>query len=200
MTDYLELLLEQEDESGREPEDERADWDAGTPAPAGTGRGEEPERRRDAGRSGAWEAAVRTEPGQPESAARRGAGTVGNALSSDRTAGTAADAEGAADSSAPGWPDGAGSVLTRRLAGGRVYGEQAAMQGAGRRGSTQVLYEELVRSRAAAAFSAQGAAPAGDGTPERAEGGFLPAALSPAELDRVFQRDARRYDGGFTLL
>lgn len=59
------------------------------------------------------------------------------------------------------------------------------------------LYWGLARLRAAAAYgtSAPGRtvvrvpAPASEGTP----------GLRPAELDRLFQRDARRYDGRFTL-
>ena len=58
-------------------------------------------------------------------------------------------------------------------------------------------YWGLARLRAAAAYgtSAPGRtvvrvpAPASEGTP----------GLRPAELDRLFQRDARRYDGRFTL-
>lgn len=59
------------------------------------------------------------------------------------------------------------------------------------------LYWGLARLRAAAAYgtSAPGRtvvrvpAPASEGTP----------GLRPTELDRLFQRDARRYDGRFTL-
>ena len=59
------------------------------------------------------------------------------------------------------------------------------------------LYQVLARLRAAAAYGTSAAgrtvvqvpAPAPEETP----------GLRPAELDRLFQRDARRYDGGFTL-
>lgn len=86
------------------------------------------------------------------------------------------------------------------------YGERRPLLGkaaptspltaAGRTGSVSaaVLYQQLRQTEAAAQYRGQAAAAAA----------FLPTAphMDPVplrELDRAFQRDARRYDGGFEL-
>lgn len=201
MTDYLERLLEQDDESGCEPADEEADWNAGIPAPAGAGKGEEPEVRTDSGRMSAIGAAARAGQEPPEGLAFGSVGADGNTPGSAGAAGSMTEeAEEAADGTVPVWPDAAVAGSIRRPADSRERGGQAAVWGADQSGSVGALYEQLVRSRAAAAVSARGTASAEYGQLERAEGVSPSAVLDAAELDRMFQRDARRYDGGFSLL
>lgn len=79
---------------------------------------------------------------------------------------------------------------------GEAEGVERPAGVSGRNGGAEWLYERLRRSETQAGYGRTGAAylltapephtPAGRG-------------LTPEGLDRLFQRDARRYDGGFTL-
>ena len=85
-------------------------------------------------------------------------------------------AEAAAPTGAVGWPEGTGAVFL------------------GRRSAGEGLYRRLRQAQTAAEYR-----------PSRTGAVLLPAegrngsVQGLAELDRAFQRDARRYDGGFEL-
>ncbi|MCI8870511.1 MAG: hypothetical protein HFF39_08230 [Lawsonibacter sp.] len=195
MTDQLELLLELVEE--QEEEQEAADLgrrpDAGPGAgrtrlpgareergPSPSGRAEElrpaPVRAGRAPRSGEAEAPL------PPDGAREPAGTEGrNALAQ------AAAREGKAQSTPP------QALRKASAAGARAAGAETA---------AAPLRRQAAQAARAARFrvTAGGSAP-----PEAAGAKRLPSApeeaapLRARSLDRVFERDARRYDGVFTL-
>lgn len=78
-----------------------------------------------------------------------------------------------------------GTVLT----GGELSGAAAR--------AAQELYQALDKGRRAAGYR-PGAAGGGVRLVRERGSASLPAAADARELDRQFQRDARRYDGGFT--
>ena len=181
LTDYLEQLLREQE---REDETRAPEWfvldrtgRAGRAAPADRG----PET---AGGEQAGPAADRSEgrgwSGEPD----------GESAAAPRETGTGAGS----DSPGRVWPDPPQAVGTPRLRG---VGEPSARGRMRAAGGAEVLYQRLRRSAAQAAY-VRPAAPVYQslGTAPARE---IPAGLTPQGLDRVFQRDARRYDGGFTL-
>lgn len=64
---------------------------------------------------------------------------------------------------------------------------------------TQALYGEMTRLRTAAAYAEAGGGREVVRVPVPAAAAEGVPAARTVELDRVFQRDARRYDGEFTL-
>ena len=83
---------------------------------------------------------------------------------------------------------------------GTAGGREAAagiLRRSGGRGA-EALYAGLARLRAAAAFAGVRERVAVS-LPEQTGPAAVRAGLETADLDRRFQRDARRYDGGFTL-
>jgi len=194
MTDYLErLLAEQETEEGREKNGGAfPDW--GEPIfPAG--------RRRRAGAPGETPAADGGIPEIGSSRADRGAGGPAAYAAEE------ADLRGTSLGEAAGEQGGSGWAFADLSAPVKTAGDPAGTEAAGAGGAAG-LYRRLVRTGAAAERTAR----AGSGNTVRAEtasgpaggwpgaepGGMAPA-FGPEELDRAFQRDARRYDGGFPL-
>lgn len=71
-----------------------------------------------------------------------------------------------------------------------------ALEAAAGRGTAGTLYAQVRRTRAAAEYAAARRETVTVPVPAAAP---APAPLGAEGLDRLFQRDARRYDGGFTL-
>lgn len=71
-----------------------------------------------------------------------------------------------------------------------------ALEAAAGRGTAGTLYAQVRRTRAAAEYAAARRETVTVPVPAAAP---APAPLEAEGLDRLFQRDARRYDGGFTL-
>ena len=71
-----------------------------------------------------------------------------------------------------------------------------ALEAAAGRGTAGTLYAQVRRTRAAAEYATARRETVTVPVPAAAP---APAPLGAEGLDRLFQRDARRYDGGFTL-
>ena len=177
MRDFLEELLDGQEDEARE-------------APA---RWEEPPvvlRRRGA-RGEAEEAG--TEGGLPRppciAAAARGAesthtrpeGREGRSAAAEQTEAARRGAAGGAEPAAAG-------------GGGQVWAPAPAVLGIGT--GAEGLYRRLLRTGRAAGYVRRDMGAAALPHPGAEERG---PALGAAELDLIFQRDARRYDGGFPL-
>lgn len=194
MTDQLELLLElveeQEEEqaadlarrpdAGPAPERTRVPGAREERGPAPSGRAEE--RRPAPARAGRAPGSGETEASLPPDGARESAGTEGrNALAQ------AAAREDRAQSLT------SGALRRASAAGARAAGAENAAAPLRRRAA-----------QAAQAARFRGTA-GGSSPPETAGAKRLPSApeetapLQARSLDRVFERDARRYDGVFTL-
>lgn len=91
--------------------------------------------------------------------------------------------------------DPASAVLTGEALPG--WGSPSVRDREDRTRGGESLLERGRRARAAVEYAAGRREPVAAPVPVPAAGGGK--ALGAGELDRVFQRDARRYDGGFTL-
>lgn len=172
MTDYIALALADQEERENSGTAELLLEEHGTGGmrrAEGRGTGPAPEENTDGGRPAAF-----TPPEAAEGTAALETGTL-TALAEGRTRAWLETAETAA-SPGKAWPEGTAAVF-RGIAPG----------GGG-------LYQRLRQARTAAEYR-----------PNRTATALLPAETGHssgqelARLDRAFQRDARRYDGGFEL-
>ena len=198
MTDYLERLLD-----GQGPEDEE---DGETLAWCGAALDRLEVRRTEDG----------ADEGRGTELSRVSEGPTSSAVSGGRA--EKATAEDGAEGSAPSmvenlrraadWRGQAADLL--RTAGGAARPEDGATAGiipaAGDRSAAERLYRELAQSGRVERMGRQTDAPSAGIELSRLErkrtapdGASRSGGWTPEALDRVFQRDARRYDGGFTL-
>ena len=93
----------------------------------------------------------------------------------------------------PAWLAGEAGIAGRRMA---EAGSAGAGGGREEQGGAGWLYHSLRAGAAAAGYMLRGGETV---TVVEKAGGSPGGGLSPAELDRMLERDARRYDGGFSL-
>ena len=192
MTDYLEWLLDLQ-----EPEDEE---DGETLAWCGAALDRLAVRRTEDG----------ADEGRGTELPRVSEGPTSSAVSGGRA--EKATAEDGAEGSAPSmvenlrraadWRGQAADLL--RTAGGAARPEDSPTTGVA--SAAERLYRELAQSGRVERMGRQTDAPSAGIELSRLErkrtapdGASRSGGWTPEALDRVFQRDARRYDGGFTL-
>lgn len=192
MTDYLERLLD-----GQGPEDEE---DGETLAWCGAALDRLAVRRTEDG----------ADKGRGTELSRVSEGPTSSAVSGGRA--EKATAEDGAEGSAPSmvenlrraadWRGQAADLL--RTAGGAARPEDSPTTGVA--SAAERLYRELAQSGRVERMGRQTDAPSAGIELSRLErkrtapdGASRSGGWTPEALDRVFQRDARRYDGGFTL-
>lgn len=93
----------------------------------------------------------------------------------------------------PAWLAGEAGTAGRRI---EEAGSAGAGEGRGEQGGAGWLYHSLRAGAAAAGYVRRGGETV---TVVEKAGGSSGGGPSPAELDRMLERDARRYDGGFSL-
>lgn len=117
-------------------------------------------------------------------------------LAGDGTAGVGRARSETAAAGTPDWPIVAVSLQEERSVPQAQAGESPAAQFQAMPAGTAWLYRQLRTGEAAAGYARRETNPITvvERTSAPADGG-----LSALELDRTLERDARRYDGGFTL-